>query len=64
MCSWGHQMECKVMTSISSNRALIENSFDICNIKFKLDIFELLYREDAFNSRGPRFKTSHRQNLY
>ena len=33
----------KVMTSICSKSELIENSFDICSIKFKLDIFEFLY---------------------
>ena len=35
-------MICKVTTSIGSKRELIENSFDICTIKFKLDIFEFL----------------------
>ena len=40
---WGHQMVCKVMTSIGSKRELIENSFDICTTKFKLNIFAFLY---------------------
>ena len=33
----------KVTTSIGSKQELIENSFDICTIKFKLDIFEFPY---------------------
>ena len=40
---WGHQGVCKVMTSIGSKQELIENSFDICTTKFKLDIFAFLY---------------------
>ena len=38
-----NQMVHKMTTSIGSKRELIENSFDICTIKFKLDIFEFLY---------------------
>ena len=32
-----------MMTSIGSKQELMENSFDICKIKFKLDIFAFLY---------------------
>ena len=32
-----------MMTSIGSKQELIENSFDICTTKFKLDIFAFLY---------------------
>ena len=39
MCSWGYQWVQKVTTSIGSKQELIENSFDICTTKFKLDIF-------------------------
>ena len=37
-----NQMVHKMTTSIGSKRELIENSFDICTIKFKIDIFEFL----------------------
>ena len=33
----------QVMTSIGSKQKLIENSFDICTKKVKIDIFAFLY---------------------